>query len=114
MNQPKASERKPPPRPRSRHAVPRSDADPVRETVTIPISQRLGYRIGEFATLLGVSYVTIWRHIRDKKIETVTIGGVRLVPRAYAIKCGLINENDNAASTPNTKRDSAGADRAAT
>ena len=48
----------------------------------------------EFAALLGVSYTTIWRHIRDKKIETVIVGGVRLIPRAYAVQQGLITSDD--------------------
>jgi excisionase family DNA binding protein len=58
-------------------------------------NQRLGFRVGEFAALLGVSYTTIWRHIRDKKIETVIVGGVRLIPRAYAVQQGLITSDDS-------------------
>ena len=109
--QPKSSNRKPPPRyakldgkplsrPRGRHAVARSDtsdedADADRPAIiTVPVNRRLGFRVGEFAALLGVSYTTIWRYIRDKKIETVIVGGVRLIPRAYAVQQGLITSDD--------------------
>ena len=106
MNQPKASKRKPPPRfatldgrppsrPRGRHATPASDTSGTeREVITVPINRRLGFRVGEYASLLGISYTSVWRHIRDKKIETVVVGGVRLIPRAFAIRQGLITDND--------------------
>ena len=108
--QPKSSNRKPPPRyakldgkplsrPRGRHAVARSDTSDEdadqRATVTVPVNRRLGFRVGEFAVLCGVSYTTIWRDIRDKKIETVAVGGVKLIPRAYAVQQGLITSNDS-------------------
>ena len=107
--QPKPKNRRPPLRyakldgkplsgPRGRHAVARSDTSDEdadqRATVTVPVNRRLGFRVGEFAALLGVSYTTIWRRIRDKKIETVIVGGVRLIPRAYAIQQGLITSDD--------------------
>jgi excisionase family DNA binding protein len=81
-----------PRKPSGRHA----GAKPARrKIVTIPVNQRLGFRVREFAALLSVSYPTIWRSIRDKKIPIIEIGGVKLIPRAYAIECGLIKENDN-------------------
>ena len=82
-------------KPRGRHAVVPSDNDDAeRKVVTIPMTQRLGFRTGEFARLCGVSVPTIWRQIRDGKIETVDIGGVKLIPRAFAIKRGLITTDD--------------------
>ena len=110
--QPKSSNRKPPPRyakldgkplsrPRGRHAVAPSDTsdedtDADRPAIiTVPVNQRLGFRVAEFAVLCGVSYTTIWRDIRDKKIETVEVGGVKLIPRAYAVQQGLITSNDS-------------------
>jgi excisionase family DNA binding protein len=90
---------KPPLRPRGRHAKPRSENDTEdtteRKVVTVPVNRRLGFRVGEFASLLGVSYTTIWRHIRDQKIETVVVGGVRLIPWSYAVQRGLITSDDN-------------------
>jgi predicted DNA-binding transcriptional regulator AlpA len=83
-------------KPRGRHAVAQpadNDAAP-RAVVTIPMTQRLGYRTSEFAHLCGVSVPTIWRQIRDGKIETVEIGGVKLIPRSFAIKSGLITTDD--------------------
>jgi excisionase family DNA binding protein len=110
MNQPKPSNRKPPPRyasldgrlpskPRGRHAVARSetssdaDAEP-RAILTVPVNRRLGFRVGEYANLLGISYTTVWRHVRDGKIKTIVVGGVKLIPRAFAIEQGLIRDND--------------------
>lgn len=111
MNQPKSSNRKPPPRyatldgrlpskPRGRHAVARSDtssepdAEP-RATITVPVSRRLGFRVGEYANLLGISYTSVWRGIKADKIKTIVVGGVRLIPRAFAIEQGLISDDDN-------------------
>jgi hypothetical protein len=106
MNAPTPSKRKTLPRygrldgrpltkPRGRHATPRPDDDDAQtEVVTIPMTQRLGFRTSEFARLCGVSVPTIWRHIRDGKIEVVEIGGVKLIPRSYAIKRGLITSDD--------------------
>jgi excisionase family DNA binding protein len=91
---------KPLAKPRGRHAVAHSTTaksendDAERKVITIPMTQRLGYRPGEFAALLGVSVPTIWRQIRDKKIEVVEIGNVKLIPRAFAIKHGLITSDD--------------------
>src|SRR4051812_33478026 len=83
---------KPPARPRGRHAVPDST---VREATPVPINQRLGYRPAEFAALTGLSYPTIWRRIKRGEIATVQIGGVKLVPRAFAVQCGLIKADDS-------------------
>lgn len=86
-------------KPRGRHAAKQTaenadNDDAPREVVTIPMTQRLGYRTSEFARLCGVSVPTIWRQIRDGKIETVEIGGVKLIPRSFAIKRGLITTDD--------------------
>jgi hypothetical protein len=83
---------KPPPLARGRHAVARSDTsdedDAARETITIPTNQRLGFRPAEFAALTGVSVVTIWRGIKDGKIDVVDLNGVRIIPRKFAIAQG--------------------------
>lgn len=85
-----------PPRPRGRHAKPSGDGDvddAPRKASPVPIHQRLGYRPAEFAALTGVSYVTIWRRIKRGDIKTVEIGGVKLIPRAFAIEQGLITDS---------------------
>jgi hypothetical protein len=82
-------------KPRGRNAAKRTGNDTAkREVVTIPMTQRLGYRTSEFAYLCGISVPTLWRHIRDGKIEVVEIGGVKLIPRSFAIKRGLITTDD--------------------
>jgi hypothetical protein len=90
---------KPRSRPRGRNAVARSDlsdddGDAEREIVTIPVNQRLGFRIAEFAALLGVSHVTIWRGIKAGKIDFIDQNGVKIIPRAFAIKAGYITADD--------------------
>jgi hypothetical protein len=90
---------RPPSRPRGRHAVARSDTSSDEDgdqpaPIVVPVNRRLGFRVAEFAVLCGVSYTTIWRDIRDKKIETVEVGGVKLIPRAYAVQQGLITSKD--------------------
>jgi hypothetical protein len=89
---------KPPSKPRGRHAVARSDTSDEdadkRAPITVPINRRLGFRVGEFAALIGVSYVTVWRGIRDKKIEIIDQNGVTIIPRRFAIKAGYITADD--------------------
>jgi hypothetical protein len=89
---------KPLARPRGRNAVARSDAsdedDAAREIITIPVNQRLGFRVGEFAALLGVSHVTIWRGIKKGTIDVIEQHGVKIIPRAFAIKAGYITADD--------------------
>jgi hypothetical protein len=91
---------KPLSRPRGRNAVARSDTsdeddDAPREVIEIPVHQRLGFRIGEFAALIGVSPVSVWRGIKAKKIDVVDVNGIKFIPRAYAIKRGFITVDDN-------------------
>jgi hypothetical protein len=93
---------KPASRPRGRHAVARSDTSSeddagavAREVLTLPVNQRLGFRVGEFAALLGVSHVSVWRGIKAGKIDVIDLNGIKIIPRAFAIKEGLITADDN-------------------
>ena len=89
--------------PRGRHAK-RSDGEPPADKPAddkpadapraVPIHQRLGYRPAEFAALTGLSYVTVWRQIKNRKIDVIDQGGIKMIPRSYAIKAGYITEND--------------------
>ena len=81
--------------PRGRHAKPRGDGDDdpaPREVAAIPVHQRLGFRPAEFAALIGVSYVTVWRGIKSGKIDVVDQNGIKIIPRAYAVKAGYITD----------------------
>ena len=60
----------------------------------IPVHQRLGFRPAEFAALVGVSYVTIWRAIKRGDIEVVEQNGIKVIPRSYAVKAGYITPDD--------------------
>ena len=66
----------------------------AREAVAIPVHQRLGFRPAEFAALVGVSYVTIWRAIKRGDIEVVEQNGIKVIPRSYAVKAGYITPDD--------------------
>jgi hypothetical protein len=89
---------KPLSRPRGRHAVARSDlsddADDGPQIITIPTHQRLGFRVAEFAALIGVSNVTVWRGIKAKKIKVIDMNGVKIIPRRYAVDAGYISQDD--------------------
>jgi hypothetical protein len=52
--------------------------------------ERLGYRLDEFAVLVGISIPTLWRRIRDRQIRVVDLGGLKLIPRSEAVRLGLI------------------------
>ena len=60
----------------------------------LPINRRLGYRVREYADMLGISYVSVWRGIRAKQIDVVEINGIKFIPRAFAVKQGLIAADD--------------------
>ena len=86
-------------RPRGRHAKASSSDDgdgddAPRKPDPVPVNQRLGFRPAEFAALTGVSYVTIWRAIKSGKIEVVDQNGVKVIPRAYAVRAGYLTDNN--------------------
>lgn len=50
--------------------------------MAIPINDRLTYSVTEAAELLGISRARIFQLIKDGTIESVKLGGRRLVPRS--------------------------------
>lgn len=52
---------------------------------------QLGWRMQEFAAVVGVSLPTLWRRVKAGDVRTVKIGGVTLVPRSEAARLGLID-----------------------
>ncbi len=85
--------------PRGRHAKPRTDDDDddddaPREAVTVPVHQRLGFRPAEFAALIGVSYVTVWRGIKSGKIKVIDQNGIQIIPRAFVVEAGYLARDD--------------------
>lgn len=85
---------KAPPRPRGRHASTDISADVPREIITIPVAQRLGFRPAEFAALIGVSEVTVWRGIKNDRIPIVDLGGIKIIPRKFAVSAGYIDASE--------------------
>jgi predicted DNA-binding transcriptional regulator AlpA len=79
-------------RPSGRHAgkKPRKGDDPP----PLSVSQRLGFRIPEWCALLGISLPSAYRAINAGQLETVTINGIRFIPRKFAIEAGLITADD--------------------
>ena len=85
--------------PRGRHAKSHTDDGAPRETTVIPVHQRLGFRPAEFAALIGVSHVTVWRGIKSGKIEVVDQNGIKIIPRAYAVKAGYLTDDSTGTAT---------------
>ena len=69
-----------------------SNDEPAPRSVPVPVDQRLGFRISEWAALTGVSPVTVWRRIKDGTIPTVGHGPTKLIPRSYAVRAGYITD----------------------
>jgi hypothetical protein len=44
-----------------------------------PSVERLGYRVSEVEKATGLSVSTIYRHMRTGKIESVVVGGTRII-----------------------------------
>jgi hypothetical protein len=51
---------------------------------------RLAWRVAEFTRLTGISRCTLWRMTRRGDIKLTHVGTVPMVPRAEAIRLGLI------------------------
>ena len=47
----------------------------------VPLSERLGYDVGETAALINSSVSFVYELIRRGELETVKVGGRRIVPR---------------------------------
>jgi hypothetical protein len=52
--------------------------------------QRLGFRLTEFAALIGISIPTLWRRVRAGEIRVIDLGGTKIIPRSEAVRLGLI------------------------
>ena len=59
------------------------------------MNQRLGFRVEEWAALTGVSDTTVWRAIKDGRIDVIEESGLKIVPRAFAIRKGYITADDS-------------------
>jgi hypothetical protein len=60
------------------------------EKITGVTGGRLGWRVNEWVKLTGISRPTVWRQIRDGRLNVVDVGGITIVPRAEAVRLGLI------------------------
>ena len=83
---------KPPSRPRGRNATKGKPKQKAPAPLPSTLPPRLGYRISEFAALVGVSVPTAWRWARDEKIKTIDINGMRLVPHHAVVEAGLLKQ----------------------
>jgi hypothetical protein len=55
-----------------------------------PLLDRLAWRLAEWEMLTGTSRVTVWRQIRDGDLHVIRIGSVKMIPRAEAVRLGMI------------------------
>jgi hypothetical protein len=53
---------------------------------------RLAWRLAEWMKLTGTSRPTLWRQVKRGDLKVVYVGHTPLVPRAEAVRLGLINE----------------------
>lgn len=60
------------------------------EKLMITGGGRLGWRVNEWVALTGISRPTVWRQIRDGRLNVVDVGGITIVPRAEAVRLGLL------------------------
>jgi hypothetical protein len=60
----------------------------------LAVHERLGFRPAEFAALIGVSHVTVWRAIRDGNIRVIDQNGIKIIPRSFVIEAGYITSDD--------------------
>jgi len=58
---------------------------------TLKNPDRLGCRMPEWMRLTGTSRQTLWRQVKRGDLKVVYVGRTPLVPRAEAIRLGLIN-----------------------
>jgi excisionase family DNA binding protein len=75
----------------------------------VPLSERLGYDVGETAALINSSVSFVYELIRRGELETVKVGGRRIVPRwaleallGFPIGAVLSNKNPPPALVPET------------
>ena len=59
---------------------------------SLTASDRLAWRLAEWMKLTGTSRPTLWRQVKRGDLKVVYVGHTPLVPRAEAVRLGLINE----------------------
>jgi len=60
-------------------------------TSPVESDDRLGWRVAEFCKLVGMNRLTITKMAKLGKLQVVYFGDVPIVPRAEAIRLGLIS-----------------------
>jgi hypothetical protein len=60
-------------------------------TPSTETDDRLGWRIAEFCKLIGMNRATISKMAKLGQLNLIYFGDVPIVPRAEAIRLGLIN-----------------------
>jgi hypothetical protein len=74
--------------PRKRDLAGARHARQVKAHVTS--ANRLGFRLSEFAAMVGISEVTLWRRIKAGEVATINLGGVTIVPMFEVQRLGLL------------------------
>jgi hypothetical protein len=64
----------------------------TKTTTSLPESdERLGWRVAEFCKLIGMNRSTISKMAKLGQLNLIYFGDCPIVPRAEAIRLGLIN-----------------------
>jgi len=53
-------------------------------------NSRLGWRLGEFSRMTGVSRITLWRLARDEKLRLAYLGKIPIITDHEARRLGLL------------------------
>lgn len=89
MKSPVPARRKPAAAATKTTPAPRSPSAGQPPRKPAPLDGRAAYTITEFGDLIGRSRVTIWRHIRAGKINTVDVLGQAMIPASELRRLGL-------------------------
>jgi hypothetical protein len=54
--------------------------------------ERMGWRPPEWSKLTGLKLGAIYSQIARGQLPTIKVGVTKLIPRRYAVECGLIEE----------------------
>jgi hypothetical protein len=60
-------------------------------TPDVEMDHRLGWRFAEFSKMIGMNRLTLSKMQKAGKLQVVYFGDVPIVPRAEAIRLGLIS-----------------------
>ena len=61
-------------------------------SLKISLERRLGWSVDEFAALSSLSPATVWKLLKDGKLDSIKIDGRRIIPRDAGLKLLQLSE----------------------